>query len=245
MGGFFNGEHKKKKYALAVLAGILVLPLCSCGGGAGTIQRKAYQYLASRYSGKFRIIHIEREPDVVGPIPVFWSSYHWVLTAVSDRFPNDTFTLRYGKGQEKKWHWSDNYYTLLFRDEPAAIGKGLVKDFFDVDCIIEACVFQDGWSDGIGENSTLQEWMEAGGKILRLTIWFCDLLPDKDACAAFSDILSAKLPNIFSVLFMGLTPDGYQAAAEQQRNIISIWNTHPDWRIGQIRCDCKDRKRVM
>ena len=52
----------KRKYALAAaLAGALVLPLCSCGDSAETIEKKAYEYLASRYSAEFTITIAERE----------------------------------------------------------------------------------------------------------------------------------------------------------------------------------------
>ena len=78
----FDSGRKKRKYALAAaLFGALVLPLCSCIGG---IEEKAQQYLSSQYSGKFTIINAEHEPDSVGPIPLFRSSFHLV---VSDRFP--------------------------------------------------------------------------------------------------------------------------------------------------------------
>ncbi len=57
-----TSEHRKRKYALAAaLVGALVLPLYVCGNSAGAIERKAYEYLASRYSGEFSIISAERE----------------------------------------------------------------------------------------------------------------------------------------------------------------------------------------
>ena len=94
----------KRKYALAAaLVGALVLPLFGCQKNAGEklseeeVQRQAYEYLASRYSAEFTITNAKHEPDVVGPIPSFRSSFHWVLTVVSDRFPDDTFELRYGR----------------------------------------------------------------------------------------------------------------------------------------------------
>ena len=108
----------KRKYALAAaLVGALVLPLFGCQKNAGEklseeeVQRQAYEYLASRYSAEFTITNAKHEPDVVGPIPSFRSSFHWVLTVVSDRFPDDTFELRYGrfgKGDGKTWNWTDN-----------------------------------------------------------------------------------------------------------------------------------------
>jgi len=94
----------KRKYALAAaLVVALVLPLFGCQKNAGEklseeeVQRQAYEYLVSRYSAEFTITNAKHEPDVVGPIPSFRSSFHWVLTVVSDRFPDDTFELRYGR----------------------------------------------------------------------------------------------------------------------------------------------------
>lgn len=133
----------------------------------------------------------------------------------------------------------------MFRDEVEGIGKELVEEMFAAECIIESVWGISPWPDGINDSSTIQEWMDAGGKINRLTIWFCDFLPDDDACAAFSNALANELPNIYSVLFMGLEPDGYQAAVEQQEDIVSIWDAHPDWRIGQIRYDCEERKIIQ
>lgn len=225
----------KRKYALAAaLVGALVLPLCSCAGG---IEGKAQQYLSSRYSGEFTIISAEREPDIVGPIPSFRSSYHWVLTVVSDRFPDDTFELRYGRygsGDGRAWNWTDNYYSLLFRDEPTAICKELAKELFETDCIVNAPIFEDGWADGIDENSTLQEWTQAGGSIMDVTIWFCDFLPEDDEFIAFADALTEKLPIVGFIKCRGLTSEGYKEVSEQRDIPGTIWNEHREWIIGRI-----------
>ncbi len=122
-----------------------------------------------------------------------------------------TFSRRtlffYRKNEDKEWYWSDNYYSVLFRDEVEGIGKELVEEMFASECIIESVWGISPWPDGTDDSSTIQEWMDAGGKINRLTIWFCDFLPDDDACAAFSNALANELPNIYSVLFMGFRMD--------------------------------------
>ncbi|MDE7246927.1 MAG: hypothetical protein K2N43_03475 [Lachnospiraceae bacterium] len=233
----------KRKFTLAaVLVGALLLPLCSCIGG---IEEKAQRYLSGQYSGEFTITDAERIANETGPIPVFVSSYHWKLTAKSAQFPGETFFVFYRKAEDKQWHWSDNYYSILFRDEAEKACKELVDEMFAASCIIESVWGISPWPNGTDDNSTIQEWMDAGGKINRLTIWFCGFLPDDDACAAFSNALTNELPNICSVHFMGLELDGYQTAAEQQENIVSIWDAHPDWRIGQIRYDCENRKIIQ
>lgn len=230
----------KRKYALAAaLVGALVLPLCSCAGG---IEGKAQRYLSGRYSGEFTIISSERIANETGPIPVLVPSYHWKLTVKSTQFLSETFSVYYRKNNDNEWYWSDNYYSVLFRDEAEKSCKDLVEKMFSTECIIESIWGTSPWPDGTDENCTIQEWMDAGGKITRLTIWFRDFLPDDDACIAFSDAISAELPNVHTILFMGLTSDGYQAAVEQQKNIVSVWDAHPNWRIGQVRYDFEDDK---
>ena len=232
----FDSRHKSRK---GTFSGRLA-SLARAWGFRG-IQGMAYEYLVGRYSGEFTIINAEREPDITGPIPVLYSSSHRVLTVRSDRFPDDTFTLRYGKNG----HWTDNYYALLFRDEPTTICTELAEEVFGVDCIAEVPVFQDGWPDGIGENSTLQEWMQAGGRIGSVTVWLCGLLPDEDECIAFSDTLAEKLPLWNFVNFRGLTPEGYQAVSEDRQVLSTIWNEHREWIIGRIDYDFGDREIVL
>ena len=246
---------KAIKFALiAVLALMVVFSRCDYQHKSGEalsaeeIEQMAYEYLADRYSAGFTIISAEHEPDSVGPLPSFRSSFHWVLTAVSDRFPDDTFELRYGRygsGDGKTWHWHDNYYYLLFRDEPAAICTEFAEEFFGVDCIAEAPVFQEGWLDGTGENSTFQEWTQAGGRIMSVTIWFCDFLPDDDEFIAFSDALAEKIPIAVAVNCRGLTSEGYQAVSAQQDVLDTIWNEHKDWIIGRIDYILENHKIVI
>ena len=240
----------KRKIALAAaVVGALVLPLCACQKSTGEnlsaeeVQQKAYEYLASQYSAEFAITSTECKTNNIGPLPALHKSYHWELTVVSDRFPDDTFELRYGRyGKGKAWDWTDNYYALLFRDESAAICTAFAKEFFGVDCIAEAPVFQEGWLDGTGENSTLQEWIQAGGRITDVTIWFCDFLPDEDVFTVFSDALAEKLPIVVSIKCRGLTAEGYQAVSEQRDILNTIWNEHRDWISGRIDYSLKDRK---
>lgn len=232
MKNLFDGELKKRKIALAAaLVGALVLPLCSCGMGG--IEGKALKYLASQYSGEFTITDSERIANQTGPLPVFTPTYHWKLTAESSRFPGETFSIYYRQNEDRSWYWSDNYYSVLFRDEAETTCKELVEAFWGANCILESVFGISPWPDGADENSTIKEWMEAGGKISRLEIWLCDFLPDDESCATFSETLIAKLPNISCVGFHGLTAEGYQAAIEGKQDYVSLWNEHPDWRIGQ------------
>jgi len=232
----------KRKIALAAaVVGALVLPLCACHKNTGDnlsaeeVQQRAYEYLASQYSAEFTITSTECKTNNIGPLPALHKSYHWELTVVSDRFPDDTFELRYGRyGKGKTWRWTDNYYALLFRDEPAAICTEFAKEFFGVDCIAEAPVFQEGWLDGTGENSTLQEWFQAGGRIVEIRIWFCSFLPDEDAFIIFSDALAEKLPVDVSIRCWGLTAEGYQAVSEQRDILNTICDKHREWISGRM-----------
>lgn len=241
----------KRKIAFTiVVVVVLVLLLHSCQKSAAEnlsaeeVQQKAYEYLASQYSAEFTIINAQREPDVVGPIPSFRSSFHWELTAVSDRFPDDTFELRYGRyGKGKTWNWKDNYCALLFRDESTAICTEYAKEFFGVDCMAETSVH--GWIDGIEENSTFQEWVQAGGRVTKVTIWFRDFLPDEVEFITFSDALMEKLPIISYIKCRGLVEEGYQAISEQQDVIKTIWAEHQEWIIGQIDYNPKSREIVL
>lgn len=218
------------KIALAAAAGALVLLLCT--RGMGGIEGKARKYLAGRYSGEFTITGSERIANQTGPLPVLRPTYHWKLTAESSRFPGETFSVYYRQNEANRWDWSDDYYSVLFRGEVEAACKELVAEFWGVDCILESVFGRLPWPDGTDENSTVREWMEAGGKLSRLEVWLCGFLPDDESCAAFSDALTAKLPNISCIGFHGLTPEGYQAAAEGGQDYVSLWNEHPDWRIG-------------
>lgn len=245
----------KRKYALAAaLVGALVLPLFGCQKSTGEnlsveeVQQQALEYLASRYSAEFTITSTECKTNNIGPLPALHKAYHWELTVVSDQFPDDTFTLRYGrygKAEDKEWNWRDNYYTLLFRDESTAIIREFVEDFFDADCIVEAPVFQGGWPDGMGENSTLQEWMQAGGKISDVTIWFCDFLPEDDEFIAFADALAENLPIAGFIMCRGLTSEGYQVISEQQDVLKTVWNEHQEWIIGRIDYNPESREIVL
>lgn len=122
----------------------------------------------------------------------------------------------------------------MFRDEPAAICKDSAEEFFGVDCIAKAPIFQEGWLDGVGENSTFQEWTQAGGRIMDVTIWFCDFLPDDDEFIAFADALTEKLPIVSFVKCRGLTSEGYKEVSEQRDIPGTIWNEHREWIIGRI-----------
>ena len=122
----------KRKYALAAaLVGALVLPLCSCGGSAEAIKREAYEYLASRYSAEFTIISAEREADGPGPLPDLNPSYHWVLTVMSDQFPDETFVMRRLRTNGKKWCWLDDYFTLLLREEATNYFAEIIEPYLN------------------------------------------------------------------------------------------------------------------
>ncbi len=143
-----DSERKKRKTLIAILVGVLMLLLGDCVGG---IEWKAQQYLSNQYSGEFTIISSERMVNERGPIPVLVSSYYWKLTVKSTQFPSETFSVYYRKNNDNQWYWSDNYYSVLFRDEVEKSCKDLVEEIFSTECIIESVWSISPWPNGTDE----------------------------------------------------------------------------------------------
>lgn len=202
-------DAMKRKYALAALVGALVLPLCSCGGSAKTIERKAYEYLASRYSAEFTIISAEREPDVVGPIPDLTPSYHWVLTITSDQFPNETFTLRYLHDDNNNWNWLDDYFSLLLRDQSINYFSEMIQPYLDTPYIVRILWGTTTWPDGTGEGTSLQEWFQADGEISQIQVFLNDVAPTDDVCKAPAVHVLQTEPNVHYITFFRLSSNGF------------------------------------
>lgn len=168
----------KRAYALAILAGVLLLPLCGCRKSTGEnlseekVRGQAGEYLAGRYSAEFTILRCDTNSDSPGPIPV--RRFHWELMVRSSAFPDDHFFVYYGKvkDDEGTWYWTDNYYSLIFRDEANSDIKSSAERFFGAGCLVESLWGINAWPDHIGESSTFKDWLKAGGNVLRLLyIW--------------------------------------------------------------------------
>jgi len=179
----------KRKYAFtAASVGALVLPLCACHKSTGEnlsaeeVQQQTYEYLASQYSAEFTILRCDTKSDSPGPIPV--GKTHWELMVKSDKFPEDSFLVYYRKGKDDngEWYWTDNYYSLLFRDEANSAIKASAEQFFSVDCLIESLWEINVWPEDIGENSTFKEWLNAGGKCPTFIIYLKETAPEEASC---------------------------------------------------------------
>ena len=169
---------KRKVTLAAVLVGALVLPLFGCQKSTGEnlsveeVQQQALEYLASRYSAEFTILSCDTKANSPGPIP--GGGPHWDLTVKSDLFPEDNFSVYYGREKDENgaWYWTDNYYSLLFRNEANSKIKASAEQFFGVDCLIESLRGINAWPENIGENSTFKDWLNAGESVLHLSyIW--------------------------------------------------------------------------
>lgn len=239
----------KRKYALAAaLVGALVLPLFGCQKNAGEklseeeVQRQAYEYLASRYSAEFTILRCDTKANSPGPIPGGGS--HWELVVKSDQFPEDDFSVYYGreKAENGEWYWTDNYYSLLLRDEANSKIKAAAEQFFNVDCLIESLWGINMWPENIGENNTFQDWLNAGGKCPTFVLYLEEIAPEETLCQEFVDSLLTEFPTIKYISFYGMTAGAFDEVAANGGILTDLWNDHPEWRIGQVSCKCNNLK---
>lgn len=217
----------KRKYALtAALAGVAVLLLCSCG--AGGIEGKAYEYLASRYSGEFTIMNVWRLPSGGSPIPSILPSYHYELEVVSDQFPEKSFSLYYRKDLDTgKWFWSDNYYTLLLHEEAQKYFSEIIEKYFEAEYIFDCIWGATTWPDGTGEETSLQEWLDAGGHITDIRIYFREMTLVDEICQPLAKEILDTAHFISSVTFYNIDGEGFDQASDQ--DIKEIWNEKSEW----------------
>lgn len=240
----------KRKYAFAAaLVGALVLPLFGCQKSTGEnlsveeVQQQALEYLASRYSAEFTILRSDTKSDSPGPIPV--KDFHWELLVKSSQFSEDNFFVYYRKenGDNGEWYWTDNYYALLFRDDANSAVKASAEQFFGVDCLIESLWGINVWPENIGESSTFKDWLNAGGKCPTFVIYLKETAPEEALCQEFADSLLTEFPTINFISFYGMTADAFDEVSANGGVLTSLWNDHPEWRIGQISCNCNNLKK--
>lgn len=236
-----NG-YGKRTYALAALAGVLLLSLCGCRKNTGEnlseekVRGQACEYLAGRYSAEFTILRCDTKSDSPGPIPV--RGFHWELMVKSSAFPEDHFFVYYGKvkDDEGAWYWTDNYYSLIFRDEADSDIKSAAERFFGVNCLVESLWGVNAWPDRVGESSTFKDWLNAGGKCPTFMIYLEGRTPEEALCQEFSDSLLAEFPTIKYISFYGVTTDVFDEVSANSEALADLWNSHPEWRLGRISC---------
>ena len=233
-----NAFDSKIKYALIIaLLGALLLSLCACQKStadnltAEEVQQQASEYLASRYSAEFTILHCYTKANAPGPIPGGGS--HWELMVQSDQFPEETFFVYYKKRENEDWHFSDSYCRLLLQQEAKAYFYNECNPYFEEDFTVDFFWGEEVWPAGTGEESTIQEWLQAGGHIWGLCIYLKDVDPTEDNYKeAAIEILTSE-PSVQLIKIFGLTNDGYNAAIESGAP-KKIWNNHQEWRLGQM-----------
>ncbi len=216
------GEYDamKRKIALAVaVIGVLVLLLHSCQKNTGEnlsaeeVQQKAYEYLASRYSGEFTIINRWCMPANNSPIPNIIPSYYYELEVVSDQFPEETFQLYYRKNHNSfGWSWSDNYYTLLLREEMQEYFSEIIEKYFETDYIFDCVWGATIWPDGTEEGTSLQEWLEAGGHITDIRIYLREITLVDEICKPLAEEILNTAHSIGSVTFYNMDGEVFDQA---------------------------------
>lgn len=222
-----------------------MLPLFGCQKSTGEnlsveeVQQQALEYLTSRYSAEFTVLRCDTKANSPGPIPGGGS--HWELIVKSDQFPEDNFSVYHGREKDENgaWYWTDNYYSLLFRNEANSKIKASAEQFFGVDCLIESLWGINAWPENIGENSTFKDWLNAGGKCPAFVIYLEGTAPEEALCQRFADSLLTEYPTIKFISFYGMTTDAFDEVSANGGILTDLWNDHPEWRIGQISCTLK------
>lgn len=233
-----KNEHKKRKYAfITSLVVVLLLLLCGCQKStadnlsAEEVQQQASEYLASRYSAKFTILNCYTKANAPGPIP--GGGTHWELQVQSDQFPNEFFFVYYKKRENEEWHFSDSYCRLLLQQDAKAYFYNACIPYFEEDFTVDFFWGEEVWPTGTGEESTIQEWLQAGGHIWGLNIYLKDVTPTDNNYKITAMSIFENEPGVQLIKIYGLTNDGYNAAIESA-NPKEIWNNHQEWRLGQV-----------
>ena len=91
---------------------------------------------------------------------------------------------------------------------------------------------EEVWPAGTGEESTIQEFLQAGGHIWGLCIYLKDVDPTDDNYKVAAMKILESEPSVQLIKIFGLTNDGYSAAIESGAP-KEIWNNHQEWRLGQ------------
>ena len=220
-------EAQPHKILLLILTGLLLLSVLSgCGPKELTeeqVKEETLDYLSGRYSAEFTVTAAEEKISGPSPIPSFKSKpTYWILTAASSQFPNETFTVT----RSVSGKWIDNYYSLLLNDEAVVFFDEFVSEGLDTDYLIKICWTIDGWPEGVTEGATFQEWAEAGGRIPLLEIFLCDTEPEEAVCEPLAEKMRQNYPEMGSIIFWGITNEGFTYMREQPISTCTIPNEY-------------------
>lgn len=215
------------KILLLVLTGLLLLfVLSGCGPEYLTeeqVKEETLDYLSSQYSAEFTVTAAEEKISGPSPIPSFKSKpTYWILTAASSQFPDETFTVT----RSVNGDWIDNYYSLLLNDEAIDFFDKFVSESLDGDYLIKIGWNIDGWPEGVSEGATFQEWAEAGGWIPSLKIYLCDTEPEEATCEPLAEKMRQNYPEMGSIIFWGITDEGFTYMREQPISTCTIPNEY-------------------
>lgn len=195
-------------------------------------ERDMLTYLESRYSDTFTILLTEEKIADPSPIPSFQSkSTYWTFTVASSRFPDDTFKVT----RTVNGNWKDNYYSLLLYDQAAQLYDTIISKKLTNDYMIRIVWDTQNWPEGTGEKSGLKEWIEAGGRIPSVHIYLRNTKPDVSLCKAVARAIQQDVPATDSVVFFGITDEGFSSVSQQPVSTVDIWNGHYDeWVLGRL-----------
>ena len=215
------------KILLLVLTGLLLLSVLSgCGPEYLTeeqVKEETLDYLSSQYSAEFTVTAAEEKISGPSPIPSFKSKpTYWILTAASSQFPDETFMVT----RSVNGDWIDNYYSLLLNDEAIDFFDKFVSESLDGDYLIKIGWNIDGWPESVSEGATFQEWAEAGGWIPSLKIYLCDTEPEEATCEPLAEKMRQNYPEMGSIIFWGITNEGFTYMREQPISTCTIPNEY-------------------
>lgn len=229
-------EAQPHKILLLILTGLLLLSVLSgCDPKQLTeeqVKEETLDYLSGRYSAEFTVTAAEEKISGPSPIPSFKSKpTYWILTAASSQLPNETFTVT----RSVSGKWIDNYYSLLLNDEAVVFFDEFVSEGLDTDYLIKIGWTIDGWPEGVTEGATFQEWAEAGGRIPLLEIFLCDTEPEEAVCEPLAEKMRQNYPEMGSIIFWGITNEGFTYMREQPISTCTIPNEYYEkWVLKRI-----------
>lgn len=205
------------------------------------VSRETIEYLSSRYQDEFNITGISWLSRGGSPVPTletFQRGRTLVIAVESDRFPGEVFEVRYERDERKNSTrgLSDNYYTLLLREDAQEYFAGYLNPYLDdVEYFIKIFWSVTGWPEGIGADSTIREWLEAGGKLYGVRIYLKAFVPTDELCKSPAMEILQQNPTVDDVTFIGVTPEGYEYRIKNGNDNLHQW---PDeWLLGTLQYD--------
>lgn len=224
------------KYAAGSLLFAYLLLLAGCREDQAmkqkAVERDVLTYLESRYSDTFTILLTEEKIAGPSPVPSFRSKpTYWTFTVASSRFPDDTFRVT----RTVNGNWKDNYYSLLLYDQAARMYDRIVSETLMTDHMIRIVWDTQNWPEGTGEETSLEEWIKAGGRIPSVHIYLRSTKPEASFCKAAVQDIQKAAPSTDSVVFFGVTDEGFSAVSRQPVSTVDVWEDHYDeWVLGRL-----------